>query len=80
MEDFKRPSHPDFMTSAELKELRFTGIRNNSISHCMEMWVEGEKKFEQLTSQYQQDTTWWDKQYAELFGLFEVETQPVKGN
>ena len=26
-EDFKRPDHPDFMTTEELKTLPFTGLR-----------------------------------------------------
>lgn len=80
MEDFKRPNHTDFMTSSELSKIKFSGIRKNSISGCIEMWLEGEKKFEQLFALYEQDTTWWDKQYADLFGLLNAETVAKKGN
>ena len=42
MEDFKRPNHPDFMTSGELKKMKFNGIRSNSITEDLECWIEGE--------------------------------------
>ena len=36
MEDFKRPDHPDFMDSSELKKAKWSGIRNNSLSGDLE--------------------------------------------
>lgn len=41
-ENFKRPLHPDFMTTAELKALPFTGLRQNQIACQVELWIVGE--------------------------------------
>lgn len=78
MEEFKRPDHPDFMTSNELYVASFTGIRHNSLSGYMEIWVEGIKKGELPAYQYESEE--WNKLYAEIFGLYMVETLPTKGN
>ena len=40
-ESFKRPNHPDFMTSSELKKIEFTGIRQNNIALQWEFWILG---------------------------------------
>lgn len=40
-ENFKRPDHPDFMTSSELKQIGFTGIRQNNLAVQWEFWVLG---------------------------------------
>jgi len=78
MENFKRPDHPDFMDSTELATMRFTGMRHNSISDYMEVWIDGMKRMEMPWHQY--GTPEWDKEYAELFGLHIVETVSQKGN
>lgn len=36
-----RPNHPDFMTSYELRDIKFDGIRHNSLTHRREVWVQG---------------------------------------
>lgn len=41
-EKFKRPDHPDFMTSEELKKKKFTGIRHNTIALRWEFWILGD--------------------------------------
>jgi len=41
VEGFDRPNHPDFMDSMELRALRFSGVRKNSISGDTEIWLEG---------------------------------------
>lgn len=41
-EGFDRPDHPDFMDSSELKKMGFCGMRNNSISGDIEIWLMGE--------------------------------------
>ncbi len=41
-ENFKRPLHPDFMTTEELKKLPFTGLRQNEIAQQVEFWIVGE--------------------------------------
>lgn len=39
--EFKRPNHPDFMTSSELSKIEFTGVRQNEITRTWEFWVGG---------------------------------------
>lgn len=41
-DDFKRPNHPDFMTTAELKAFNFTGLRENKLASQFELWIVGE--------------------------------------
>jgi hypothetical protein len=41
-EHFKRSTHNDFATSAELATRKFSGWRKNSITLTYEMWVVGE--------------------------------------
>ena len=40
----KRPDHNDFRDSSELKKLEFSGIRKNSITDEIEIWILGEIK------------------------------------
>jgi hypothetical protein len=40
--EFKRPDHPDFMTSGELKAKQFSGVRKNEMSLQYEFWIVGE--------------------------------------
>jgi len=40
--DSKRPDHPDFMATSELKKSEFSGVRVNSLSGDTEIWVAGE--------------------------------------
>ena len=42
MEDFKRPNHPDFMTSSELAKAKFSGLRRNAIALQSEIWLLGD--------------------------------------
>lgn len=66
-ENFKRPNHPDFMTSSELKAAQWTGVRQNEISREWEFWIVGEIKARipeaEATPQKLHDT------HIELFGL-----------
>lgn len=78
IDNFRRPSHPDFMDMFELAAIRFSGVRHNSISDYMEVWVDGVRKMEM--PYYKYGTPEWDKEYAELFGLHNVETVSQKGN
>lgn len=41
MEDFKRPSHPDFLTTDELVKNKWSGMRMNSITGTFEIWLLG---------------------------------------
>lgn len=40
-EEFKRPDHPDFMDSSELKAIEFTGVRLNKLAAQYEFWIVG---------------------------------------
>lgn len=42
--EFKRPDHFDFMDFYELRQAKFSGIRSNSMSGEVEIWIEGEIK------------------------------------
>jgi hypothetical protein len=42
--DSKRPDHPDFMTQGELKKAEFSGMRYNTLSEEVELWLLGEIK------------------------------------
>ena len=74
IDNFKRPDHPDFMDSSELRKIHFSGIRHNSISDEMEIWVVGVRKFSMPTMEYKFNTDKWDTEYANIFGLHNVET------
>lgn len=40
-ESFKRPDHPDFWTTEELKKKEFSGVRQNNIALQWEFWILG---------------------------------------
>lgn len=80
MEDFKRPDHPDFMDSIELSRIGFSGIRSNSLTHYMEIWIDGVRRFEMSIADYQNNPEKFQKEYADLFGLHNVEVVNTKGN
>ena len=40
-ENIKRPNHPDFMDSSELKKIKFTGVRPNQMALQWEFWILG---------------------------------------
>lgn len=44
MDDFKRPDHPDFMDSAELRKIGWSGYRMNALTTDAEIWLKGEVK------------------------------------
>lgn len=72
-ENFKRPDHTDFMTASELKAASFSGLRHNSITDDMEIWVLGEIK--KIVTKWDQksDPQALNKAYAEVFALGHVE-------
>lgn len=75
MEDFKRPNHPDFLTSSELKEKRWSGIRNNSISNEREVWVNGQCVLSMSNVVCETQPVLWEQKYADVFSLNEVQTK-----
>lgn len=68
-EGFDRPNHPDFMDSSELKKAEFSGLRQNSISGDMEIWVAGQRRKTVSLVSMQLDKHAVEKAYAEVFGL-----------
>jgi len=74
-EEFKRPDHPDFKDSSELKAMNFCGVRINSLSHHQELWIMGEVKLSMSLAGWHQPS--WDKAMSEVLGLHEVETLSI---
>ena len=68
-EEFKRPDHYDFMDSSELKKIEWSGVRHNSITHRMELWIVGEVKGEYFPGEEDR----MKKDFEEMFGLHHVE-------
>lgn len=75
-EEYKRPSHRDFMTSSELRNDAFSGTRINSISGELELWVLGELR----GSVGLNDVEGVTKMYEKVFALTAVEMQSVSSN
>lgn len=40
-EHFRRPDHPDFMSSIELRKKKWSGIRKNEMGLTWEFWILG---------------------------------------
>ena len=72
MEDFKRPVHPDFATSSELKKMEFTGIRENSITQEIEIWTVGDLRFHMSLERYRLFPEEFNSAYANVFKLHDV--------
>lgn len=67
-EEFKRPDHTDFMTSSELQKARWSGIRHNSLSDKLELWVDGVVRGEYLKSEEDR----MQEDFKRIFGLHDV--------
>jgi hypothetical protein len=74
MEDFQRPLHADFATSAELKQREFSGIRINSITQEQELWTLGDLRLSMPLATMKQNPEAWDKAYEAIFKLHSVQT------
>ena len=66
MEDFKRPDHPDFATSHELKAMNFTGVRHNKLTSVYEIWTHGDIRA-RVTDECSEEL--WAKTYQDVFGI-----------
>ena len=75
MEDFKRPNHPDFKDSSELKKDKFNGIRHNSLTDDIECWIEGEVVFFSSKLARSINPNDFEQKYAEYFGFYNAEIQ-----
>lgn len=75
MEDFKRPNHPDFMDTSELKKEKFSGIRSNSITEDTECWIEGEVVISSSKLARSINPNDFEEKYAEYFGFHSAEIE-----
>lgn len=68
----KRPDHPDFMDSSELKKMEFSGVRHNQIGNCMEIWILGAVVDSISVLQMRQHPGMFERMYEDRFNLHEV--------
>ena len=78
MEDFKRPDHTDFMDASELRKVKFSGIRNNSIGMCTEIWINGDMTSSMLNMVIKADPKAWEDMIAKTFGCHDVSMESQK--
>lgn len=67
MEDFQRPDHTDFMDASELRKIKFSGIRNNTIGMCTEIWINGDMTSSMLNMVIKADPKIWEDMIARTF-------------
>ena len=72
MEDFKRPSHPDFQDSTELAASDFSGFRHNIITDDAEIWVKGRIERRISKAEVLLDPLAINKAMCEVFALEDV--------
>ena len=77
--DFKRPDHPDFMDSSELRKLEFSGVRANKLAQQMEIWILGEVVKSMSMAEVYLCPAKWENLYAEVFCLEEVKQLGADG-
>lgn len=59
IEDYQRSNHNDFATSKELKDREFSGVRHNSLTDRMELWVFGRVEIDAMKSEFQDRYEEW---------------------
>lgn len=69
-EEMKRPNHPDFMTTAELKSSKFSGVRQVKLTGDTEFWIDGELKKVVAPWETIADPDAIKKAHLELFALW----------
>jgi hypothetical protein len=75
LEDFKRPNHPDFKTGSELRDMSWSGIRENRITDEREVWVEGRCVMTMSRILCNAHPDLWNTKYADVFSLNVVDTK-----
>lgn len=68
-EEFKRPDHPDFMTSVELGKMGFNGIRVNTIGRQLEFWLNGLVAFYATEAELAVNERAFLEKYKNFFGF-----------
>lgn len=66
-EEFIRPNHHDFMDAEELRKMQFSGLRHNSISDDIEIWVHGEVRRRVTRSERVLNPAAVDQAFTEVF-------------
>lgn len=73
--DFKRPNHSDFKTSSELAKEEFTGLRHNSITDEMELWIYGNIELHASKEDIKKNPKAVQEAYERFFQLHEGTAQ-----
>lgn len=73
IEDFKRPNHPDFLTASELKAIKWSGLRHNSLTDDAEIWILGDCMKKVSKAEVQANPQAINYAYEEVFRLWEVQ-------
>lgn len=68
-EEVKRPDHPDFLTTSELKAKEWSGVRLNSLIDTFEFWVAGSVVKTLAASIVKKDYMALERAHVELFGI-----------
>ena len=79
-EEYKRSDHTDFCTAKELKDRDFSGMRHNSLSNQMEIWIDGELRGSMEYNLALQYPDKFNQLYSEVMGLKEVISYSPEGN
>lgn len=69
-------SNPNHMTSAELKDSQWSGVRYNAITQHVEIWKMGDMRYSLSKTEIQKNPKRMEAIYAEIFQLKEVELAP----
>lgn len=68
-ESFKRPNHPDFMDSSELKKIRFSGVRQNQMALQWEFWILGNVERTVSFADVAKDSLALTRAHVDLFAM-----------
>lgn len=68
-EEIRRPDHADYMTTAELKDMEFSGLRYNTLIETVEIWLLGNLERSISAPGCQPDPKKLNDAYIEVFGI-----------
>lgn len=79
-EEFNRSSHNDFATSKELRDREFSGMRRNSLTLEVEIWLLGNKEGSMSAVEIGLYPERWEELYSRIFALKDVKQITTEGN
>jgi hypothetical protein len=79
-EEYHRSNHTDFCNSKELKDREFSGVRHNSLSNQVEIWIDGDMRGVMSFEMALQYPDRFNRLYADVIGLKEVTSYTPEGN